>query len=123
LILAMIEVGFPSLRARHGPAEFVRFTREVVSLLGQEPRIVIRLHPSLVPDLNEVLASLEPERRAAVLVEPRDTLPIGDARIAWRHGMATRDTTALLARLAEVLAPLGLTSEAAGSAAAHSHTR
>jgi flagellar biosynthesis/type III secretory pathway protein FliH len=109
LVLAMLEAGFPTLCARHGAAELSRFTRETIALLGQEPRIVIRIHPALQPAVEAVVAELEPERRTAILVEPREALPPGDGRIAWRHGLASRDTTALRTRLAEILAPLGLT--------------
>lgn len=110
LVLAALEASFPTLCMRHGTTEVIRFTRDIVGLLGEEPRIVIRVHPTLQPPLEAMLAGLEPERREAILVEPRDTIPPGDARIAWRHGLATRDTAALRGRLAEVLAPLGLTS-------------
>ena len=108
LVLATLDAGFPALRARHGAAELTRFTRDIVGLLAQEPRIVIRIHPDMQPALDEVLAGLEPERREAILVEAREALPPGDARIAWRHGMAVRDTEALRQRLGETLAPLGL---------------
>lgn len=108
LVLATLDAGFPALRARHGAAELSRFTRDIVGLLAQEPRIVIRIHPDMQPALDEVLAGLEPERREAILVEVREALPPGDARIAWRHGMAVRDTEALRQRLGETLAPLGL---------------
>ena len=108
LVLAALQAGFPALGARHGAAEVARFTREVTALLAAEPRIVIRVHPAMVPEVEAVLATLEPERREAILVEPRDTLPPGDARIAWRHGLAVRDTGQLLARIGDVLAPLGL---------------
>ncbi len=112
LVLASLEASFPTLCMRHGAAEVVRFTRDIVVLLGEEPRIVIRVHPTLHPPLEAMLAGLEPERREAILVEPRDTIPPGDARIAWRHGLATRDTAALRVRLEEVLASLGLAPEA-----------
>jgi flagellar assembly protein FliH len=108
LVLATLDAGFPALRARHGAAELSRFTRDIVGLLAQEPRIVIRIHPDMQAALDEVLAALEPERRETILVEARDSLPLGDARIAWRHGMAVRDTEAMRQRLAETLAPLGL---------------
>ena len=108
LVLATLDAGFPALRARHGAAELSRFTRDIVGLLAQEPRIVIRIHPDMQAALDEVLATLEPERRETILVEARDSLPLGDARIAWRHGMAVRDTEAMRQRLAETLAPLGL---------------
>lgn len=108
LVLASLAAGFPSLCARHGADELVRFTREVTGLLAQEPRIVIRVNPAMQPVLDEFLETLEPERRAAILVEPRGALVPGDARIAWRHGLAVRDAAALQARLDEILAPLGL---------------
>jgi flagellar assembly protein FliH len=112
LVLAVLQAGFPTLGARHGAAEIARFTREVTALLATEPRIVIRVHPAMLPAVDEVLDTLEPERREAILVEPRDTLPPGDARIAWRHGLAVRDSAQLLARVGEVLVPLGLTPSA-----------
>jgi len=108
LVLASLAAGFPALCARHGAAELARFTGEVTALLAAEPRIVIRAHPAMLPVLDDMLAGMEPERRAAILVEPRDSLAPGDARIAWRHGMAVRDTAALRARLDAILAPLGL---------------
>lgn len=108
LVLSMLRAGFPAIYARHGAVEFARFTRAVVGLLEHEPRIVIRVHPSLLADLDEILAELEPERRAAILVEPFDMLPPGDARIAWHKGLATRDTASMRRRVDEILAPLGL---------------
>jgi len=118
LVLATLDAGFPTLCARHGAAEVARFTRDVVALLGQEPRIVIRIHPGLQLMLEGVLAELEPDQRATILVEPRDAIPPGDARIAWRHGLASRDIGALRTRLAEVLAPLGLAPGPPGLVAA-----
>jgi len=108
LVLATLDAGFPALRARHGADELARYTRDIVGLLAQEPRIVIRIHPDMQPVLDDVLSALEPERRETILVEAREALPPGDARIAWRHGMAVRDTEALRQRLGETLAPLGL---------------
>jgi len=107
LVLASLEASFPNMCVHHGSAEAVRFTRDVVELLGEEPRIVIRVHPTLRTSLDALLSGLEPERQEAILVELRDTIPPGDVRIAWRHGLATRDVAALHTRVAEVLAQLG----------------
>ena len=111
LVLASLAAGFPSLCARHGAAELGRFTREVTALLAHEPRIVIRVHPAMLPALDECLGTLEPEQRETIVVEPRSSLAPGDARIAWRHGLAVRDAAALQARLGDILAPLGLAPE------------
>lgn len=113
LVLASLAAGFPSLCARHGAAELGRFTQEVTALLAHEPRIVIRVHPAMRPALDEYLATLEPEQRQTIVVEPRSSLAPGDARIAWRHGLAVRDAAALQARLGAILAPLGLAPEPA----------
>ncbi len=108
LVLAAVGGAFPALCARHGPAEVQRFTREVVALLAEEPRIVVRVHPDLAADAARVVAALEPERREAVVVEAHDALAPGDAGIAWRHGMARRDARGMWARVTAVLEPLGL---------------
>jgi flagellar assembly protein FliH len=121
LVLASVSAALPALCARHGAAELARFTAEVTALLAAEPRIVIRVHPAMAPALEDWLAGLEPERRAAVLVEPRDSLAPGDARIAWRHGMAVRDAASLPAKLAEILGPLGLAPEPAATPALVAH--
>ena len=113
LLLASLAAGFPSLCARHGAAELVRFTQQVTALLAHEPRIVIRVHPATQRALDEYLAKLEPEQRETILVEPRSSLAPGDARIAWRHGLAVREAAALQARLDDILAPLGLAPEPA----------
>jgi len=115
LVLTALQGAFPALCARHGGAELARFTREVTALLADEVRVVIRLHPATQPALDEVLAELEPEVRAAILVEPRAAMCPGDARIAWQHGIAVRDAASLRARIDAVLAPLGLALEAAPS--------
>jgi flagellar assembly protein FliH len=108
LVLAAIGAAFPALAARHGGPEVARFTRDIVALLAEEPRIVIRVHPDMEADVAAALAGLEPERRTAVLLEPRDSLAPGDARIAWRNGLAVRDATGLWARVQDILGPLGL---------------
>lgn len=112
LVLAAVGAAFPALAGRHGGAEVARFTREIMAVLAEEPRIVIRVHPDMEADVAQALAGLEPERRAAVMVEPRDSLAPGDARIAWRHGLAVRDATGLWARVQDILGPLGLAAPA-----------
>lgn len=117
LVLAALSAGFPALCARHGAAELARFTRAVTDLLATEPRVVIRAHPSMLAALDEVLEGLEPEQRGTILVEAREALAPGDARIAWRHGLAVRDTAGLRARIEAVLAPLGFAPEIVPEAA------
>ncbi len=109
LVFAVLQAAFPALSARHGGAEIARLTGEMVRLLAAEPRIVIRVHPTMAGEVAQVLDRLENERRAAVVVETRDDMPPGDARVGWRHGVAVRDSHALWSQVAGILAPLGLT--------------
>lgn len=108
LVLAAVGRAYPVLCERHGAAEVRRFTHEVVTMLGEEPRIVVRVHPDMVPEVARVVAGLAPERRDAVVVEAQDALVPGDARIGWRHGAAVRDAKGMWARVVDVLGPLGL---------------
>jgi flagellar assembly protein FliH len=85
-----------------------RFVHEILALLAEEPRIVVRVHPDMVPEVARVVANLAPERREAVVVEGHDGLPHGDARVGWRHGVAVRDAPGTWARVMDVLGPLGL---------------
>jgi len=109
LVVAVLAAAFPAMCARHGGAEVAQVTRDIVRLLAEEPRIVIRVNPAMADDVEQVLAALETEQRQAILVETRAALAPGDVRIAWRHGMAVRDAGRLWAQVADILAPLGLT--------------
>lgn len=110
VLFAMLGATFPTLCQRFGAAEVARFTREVVAVLDDEPRIVVRAHPSMLPEIERALASLEPEHRENITIEGRETVPPGDARITWRNAVARRDAQARWAELSETMAQLGLGS-------------
>ena len=75
--------------------------------LQTEPRITIRVHPGLVPMLEEDLASLDLELTGTVAVTSAALEP-GDVRVAWENGSFKRDTRAILASMQDALAQLGL---------------
>lgn len=110
LVLARVGAAFPALCAHHGGAEVARFTRTILALLAAEPRVVVRVHPDMADDVTGIVAALDPERRESVVVEPREDIPVGDARIGWCRGIAVRDTATLWAEAQEALAALGLTA-------------
>jgi hypothetical protein len=51
---------------------------------------------------------LDPDLAARLQIVPTDSIPAGDARIAWRNGGATRDAAALWEQVAATLALSGL---------------
>lgn len=107
-MLGILNTVFPSLCVRLGGAEITRFTRKVVTVLFEEPRIVVRVNPSMLADVERALVDLEPEHRAHVAIEPHDTILPGDARIAWDSALAKRDAHAAWANVNDAMAQLGL---------------
>ena len=91
----------------HGPAEVRALIGRLLPNLQTEPRITIRVHPVLVPMLEEDLASLDLELTGTVAVTSAALEP-GDVRVAWESGSFKRDTRAILASMQDALAQLGL---------------
>lgn len=101
---------FPSLCKRFGGAEIARFTQQVVTVLNDEQRTAIHVHPTMVPDVERALEPLDPDHRARIFIEPRDSMQPGDARITWRAALAKRDAHAMWAQVNETMAQLGLSA-------------
>lgn len=108
LVVTILDRTFPALCARFGAAEVARFTCQVIALLEDEPRVLIRVHPTMTDATTAMLAALEPAQRSAVLVEADAALAAGDALVGWRNGRARRSTAALWADLVDALGQLGL---------------
>ena len=97
----------PALCARHGESEVAAVMALVLPVLRTEPRITVRVNPTLEDGIRARLARFDAELVARVAVIAAD-LPPGDVRIGWRDGEAVRDTTAIWRGIADVLTPLGL---------------
>jgi len=106
-ILSMVSGALPSMCRHHGPAEVRALVGRLLPNLQTEPRITIRVHPGLVPMLEEDLASLDLELTGTVAVTSAALEP-GDVRVAWENGSFKRDTRAILASMQDALAQLGL---------------
>jgi len=108
LLLDCFAATLPALSARHGPDEIAAVLRQILPILHSEPKIVVRVNPDLVAALTEEFLSHDGDLAARVRLLPAGTVALGDARINWENGSATRDTAALWTQIENILAPAGL---------------
>jgi flagellar assembly protein FliH len=108
LLLDCFAATLPALSARHGPDEIAAVLRQILPVLHSEPKIVVRVNPDLVAALTEEFLSHDGDLAARVRLLPTGTVALGDARINWENGSATRDTAALWTQIENILAPAGL---------------
>jgi flagellar assembly protein FliH len=111
LLLDCFAAAFPALSARHGPAELAAVLRQILPALHHEPKITVRVNPGLVPAMTEELQSLDTELAARVRLVPADSVAVGDVRITWQNGAATRDAASLWRQIESILAPVGLLNQ------------
>jgi flagellar biosynthesis/type III secretory pathway protein FliH len=112
LLLDCFATAFPALSATHGPNEVASLTRIILPALRREPKIAIRINPHLVAAMNEELLALDLDLAARVRLVPTDALALGDARVTWENGSATRDTALLWRQIEAVLTQAGLLNAA-----------
>jgi flagellar biosynthesis/type III secretory pathway protein FliH len=108
LLLDCFATAFPALSRRHGASELAAVLREILPALHREPKITVRINPHLVPAVTEELHSLDNDLAARVRLIPTDSVAVGDVRITWENGAATRDAVSLWNQIESVLAPAGL---------------
>lgn len=106
-MLSMLAAALPVFCRDHGPAEARALVQSLLPLLRREPRIVIRVHPSLVPVLRDDLAPLDDDFAGTITISAAALAP-GDVRVSWGEGTFVRDTQTILAAMQGALAELGL---------------
>jgi flagellar biosynthesis/type III secretory pathway protein FliH len=108
LLLDCFATAFPALSARHGPGELAGVLREILPALHREPKITVRLNPQLVPAMTEELQALDADLAARVRLIASDGVAMGDVRVTWENGAATRNAASLWSQIENILAPAGL---------------
>jgi len=108
LLLDSLAAVLPALCAQHGEAEMQALVRAVLPALSQEPEVTVRVGAESVEAISQEIAKCDPDLASRVRVVPCGTLPVGDVRITWRNGSATRDASALWQQVAAILMPAGL---------------
>lgn len=118
LIIASLSTLLPSLSARHAPAEIEQFLRDVMSDLAPNCVVAVSISPELLEHVRSRLSGLPREQAQRVVLRPDDSVPIGDARLAWEGGSASRRAKEVLECVAEILRSLRLLPPAERSAGA-----
>jgi len=108
LLLGCFATAFPALSARHGAGEVAAVMHAILPALHREPKITVRINPHLIAAMTEEIRSLDVDLAARVRLIPTDAIALGDARVTWDNGAATRDTASLWRQIETVLAPAGL---------------
>ena len=107
-LLSALSACLPALCARHGAAELQALARIVLPALRDEPRIVVRVHPHMLPVMRDEVAAMDMDFADCIHLLPSDAVAPGDARISWAAGSAVRDAGRARAAVHDALAALGL---------------
>ncbi len=107
-MLSALAACLPRLCERHGAAEVRALAGALLPALSDEPAIVVRINPAMVPMLQAELAAMDPDIAGRVQVTAVDAMAPGDARVSWTDGSAVRDTSRVRAAFEDGLAALGL---------------
>ncbi len=107
-MLTALAACLPALCAAHGAEELRALVRAVLPALTDEPRITVRVHPHMVPMLQDEIAALDFEIAERVAVHPSEAVAPGDTRVNWSEGSAGRHAARARAAVEEALAMLGL---------------
>ena len=115
-MLSTLLACLPALCQHHGAAEVSALTRAVLPGLMDEPKIVVRVNPHMVPAMQAEIASLDFELAERVHLLPTEAMAPGDARISWADGSVTRDAGRARQLVGDALSSLGLLQREIGHA-------
>lgn len=107
-IIAMTATFLPTLCASQGAAEVIAMVKRLAPALRLEPKVVIRVHETMLLQVEETLLSLAPELRRSMEISPLANCSLGDVHISWKDGYASRTVTEIEAHLLNALKELGL---------------
>ena len=107
-MLSALAACLPALCKQHGGAELCALAAALLPALTDEPRVVLRINPEMMPVMEAELHSMDPEIAGHVSLLPSDTVAPGDARLSWTDGSAVRDAARVRAAFEAGLASLGL---------------
>lgn len=106
-ILALLSGAMPHFCHEHGADEARAIVDRIVPMLRSEPRVVVRVHPDLAPELRREFVDLQVTFSGTLTVLPTAAEP-GDVKIEWENGSLSRDTRQILQAMQDALGQLGL---------------
>ncbi len=113
LLLGSIGAVLPELAARYGEAELQAVIRVVLPGLFKEPAVTLRINPQHCATVAHEIERVDPDLAARLQIMPTESIPVGDARVGWRNGGATRDVATLWEQVTATLALSGLSPRSA----------
>jgi flagellar biosynthesis/type III secretory pathway protein FliH len=107
-LLTALVACLPALCAQHGATELRALAHAVLPALMDEPKITVRVNPSMIAAMSIEIAALDSEIAERIVLLPTEQLEPGDGRVSWQEGSAVRDAGRARAAVEDALAALGL---------------
>jgi flagellar assembly protein FliH len=111
----------PELARRKGLAEIEAVLAQCLETMREEPRVLVRVHDSLLDPLRERLdtisATVGYEGRIVIIAD--EALAVGDCRVEWADGGVERDTARLWREIDAALARAVASEAPAADTAEH----
>lgn len=104
-LFAMVGVVLPAFAAARGHDELQALLTLLLPAMQHEPRLTIRVQPSLLDGLREAAAPLLEDGPALVDWIAAETMLPGDITVRWQDGLMMRDTRALCAQVRALVMP------------------
>ena len=104
-LLAMVAAVLPSFSASHGHDEVQALLRLLLPAMCHEPRLTVRVHPSLLEALQEDATGLLDDGHAVIDWVGSNSMLPGDVSVRWQDGIMVRDTNALCTRVRDLIMP------------------
>ena len=108
VIFATLATLLPSLSQRHAPTEIAHLLRDIMTELAPNCALTVAVSPELLEPLRLRLSELPRDQARRVALRSEDSIPIGDARLAWDGGSASRQARLAIEGVTDVLRGLGL---------------
>ena len=110
-VLKALATVLPELCSRHGAGEVEALLKTLLTMLHQQPDLVVRANPHTLTVLRRVVSSHALQGSDHIQLIATDALAEGDVAIDWHDGAATRDDRALQDEVRRFLQPLERAAE------------
>lgn len=104
-ILAMVAAVLPAFSADRGAQEVTALLQLLLPSMTHQPRLAIRLHPSLIDAVRDALAAALEDGQTMIDWLGSTTMQPGDLSVRWQDGIMFRDTNALCTQVCALVMP------------------
>lgn len=108
ITLAIVRRLWPELVRRHGLDEIEALVASCLGDLTDEPKLMVRVHASVLDPVRERVETLARERgfEGRLVIAGHDRIPPGNCHVEWATGGALRDIEAALAQIEAIAGQL-----------------